>query len=125
MFTRALTQHIKEKVISLFSKIGGTLRLVIATAAFSMGVHCPDMHQIIHWGAPSRLEQYVQEIGRASRDGVLSQAILIQGNLNRCTEASMEEYVKNTTKCRRQELFKTFIMYKDDDSIAPKNCYDL
>jgi len=90
-----------------------------------MGVHCPEMHQIIHMGAPGRLEQYIQEIGCAGRDGVLSQAILIQGNLNQCTEASMKEYVKNTTKWRRQELFKTFNMYEDDDSIAPKNCYDL
>jgi len=45
--------------MSLFSKVGSTLQLVIATVAFSMGVDCPDVHRIIHWGAPSGLEQYV------------------------------------------------------------------
>ena len=124
MFTRASTQQMKEKVMSLFSKEGGTLRLVIATAAFSMGVDCPDVHQVIHWGAPSGLEQYVQEIGRAGRDGVQSQAILIEGT-NRHTEATMREYLKNTTKCRRQELFKAFIMFEADDSVTPNNCCDI
>ena len=72
MYTRASTQQMKEKVMSLFSKMGGTLRIVIATAAFSMGVDCPNVHQIIHWGTPTRTEQYVQKIGRAGRDGALS-----------------------------------------------------
>ena len=77
IYTRAATTDMKERVMSLFSKTVNTLPLIITTTVFSMGIDCPDLHQIIHWGISSTLEQYVQEIGHAGRDGCLSHAILI------------------------------------------------
>jgi len=41
MYTRAATTDMKEKVMSLFSKTGSTLRLITATTAFSTGIDCP------------------------------------------------------------------------------------
>jgi len=125
MYTRASTADMKQRVMSLFSNIGGTLRLIIATTAFSMGIDCPDVHQIIHWGVPSSLEQYVQEIGRAGRDGLPSQATLFMGKLSQYTEATMKKYVNNNDKCRRVELFKNFIMYDGDCSIDCNSCCDI
>ena len=55
MYTRASTADVKQQVMSLFSNKGGTLRLIIATTAFSMGVDCPDVHRVMHWGVPSSL----------------------------------------------------------------------
>lgn len=125
MYTRASTLDMKERVMSLFSNIGGTLRLIIATTAFSMGIDCPDVRQVIHWGAPSSLEQYVQEIGRAGRDGLPSQATLFMGKMNRYTEATMKKYLNNNDNCRRVELFKNFIMFDNDDSIDCNSCCDV
>jgi superfamily II DNA helicase RecQ len=42
---------------------------VIGTSALGMGINIPDVGRICHFGVPSELEQYVQEIGRAGRDG--------------------------------------------------------
>ena len=125
MYTRAATSDMKQRVMSLFSNEGGTLRLVIATTAFSMGIDCPDVHQIIHWGVPSSLEQYVQEIGRAGRDSLPSQAILYMGKVKRYTEATMKLYLNNTDKCRRVELFKHFIMYNNECSTGYHSCCDV
>ena len=61
MFTRVLTPAKKEELVSLFSAKGGKLWLIITTAAFGMGIGVPDMRQIIHWGMPASLEEYVQE----------------------------------------------------------------
>jgi len=47
----------------------GTLRLLIATSAFSMGVDCPDIHNVVHFGPPISVMKYVQESGRAGRNG--------------------------------------------------------
>lgn len=54
-------------------------RIVVATIVFGMGIDCPDVHQVIHWGVPEDIETYVQETGRAGRDGLPSCALMFHG----------------------------------------------
>ena len=98
MYTRASTPEMKAKVMLAFCN-DTNLRIVIATSAFSMGINCRNIQQVIHWGSPSDLEQYVQEIGRAGRDGSKSQAILMYGKSNRYLKQSMKAYGENKMKC--------------------------
>lgn len=57
--------------------ISGQLRLICATSAFGMGVNKSDVRFVIHFHLPSTMEAYVQEIGRAGRDGKQSIAVLL------------------------------------------------
>ena len=52
------------------------VRVIICTNAFGMGLDIPDVRVIVHWQHPASVEDYLQEFGRAGRDGKPALAVL-------------------------------------------------
>lgn len=59
--------HERHRIQAAF--LGGKLRIIVATVAFGLGINKADVDSVIHFSLPKTVENYVQEIGRAGRDG--------------------------------------------------------
>ena len=86
-----------------------------------MGVDCADVRQIVH--VPEDTESYIQETGRAVRDGkpALATLLLTKGKTN----SGMREYVSNTTCYRRDVLFQDIDGYEHLDLGTRCLCCDI
>ena len=111
MFTACTKKDVKDVILKGFCDPCGILRIVIATVAFGLGLDCPNVRRVIHWGPPSDLEEYVQETGRGGRDGESCIAMLYYNNTDFtfvAEDSSMKIYCKNEGQCRCHLLLKDF-----------------
>ena len=94
-----------------FSELDGCVRVLIATIAYGMGIDCKGVKDVIHYGPPQNPERYLQETGRAGRNGENGcKAILLYSNimLKQCNEEMKSYILNNSATCRRKLLLSNF-----------------
>ena len=70
-----LNREERSRVVQAY--LSGRIRVVTATSAFGMGVDIPDIRLILHDHLPTNMIDYVQQSGRAGRDGETAYALLL------------------------------------------------
>ena len=111
MFHRCTPEECKQIVMDEFPKETSFVRIVVATCALGMGVNIPDIRTVIHYGLPSDIESYCQEIGRGGRDNKSASAELFYTGTHyaNCKDTAMKDYARNLeNSCRRVVLLRTF-----------------
>lgn len=125
MFTACTHADVKSTILQQFKDPNSHLRIVVATIAFGMGIDCPNVRSIVHWGVPTDVESYIQETGRAGRDGQPAKALLFYGArdlMGTRVSENMREYCRLKAGCRRQTLLKDFDIDENSDSNVVNGC---
>ena len=111
MFTACTHMDVKKSILCSFVQPTHHLRIIIATVAFRMGLDCSNIRRVIHWAPPDDLESYLQETGRASRDGNPAFAVMYynDADISRThVTQQMKDYCRLKDSCRREFLLKDF-----------------
>lgn len=120
--------------------VDGTYKCIVATIAFGMGID-QNVHLIIHYGLPNDMESYVQETGRAGRDGLESKCVLFWSDKdlhvcrsllkdinNETFRRFKEEQIKlmdnwtHTNSCRKKIILKHFGENLNESCMKCDNC---
>jgi superfamily II DNA helicase RecQ len=75
MFHGHIGDALHQFTLDEFRKADSTIRVLISTVAFGMGIEIRDIQMVIHYGRVKSVMSYWQEVGRAGRDGSASRAI--------------------------------------------------
>ena len=116
----------KNLVLTSFQERDSCLRVLVATIAFGMGIDCKGVCRTIHFGPSKNIESYIQESGRAGRDGGQSISfILYKGLMLNHVDKDIKQYLK-TDSCRRKCLLNSFDLKSKVNYPAPSHlCCDI
>ena len=81
----------------LFDFLQGKRKIMIATSAFSMGIDVADIELVVHFNAPINMTDYIQQIGRAGRDGRKAHCVLFYDR-NGDDDAISNSFIKKAKK---------------------------
>ncbi|HIJ90876.1 MAG: DNA helicase RecQ [Desulfobulbaceae bacterium] len=81
------------------------VRIIVATVAFGMGIDKSNIRYVVHYDIPKNIESYYQETGRAGRDGLAAEALLLFGYGDIILARSLIENSDNPEQ-KRIELHK-------------------
>ncbi len=90
----------------------GRCHILVATNAFGMGIDYPNVRLLVHFQAPGSLEAYYQEAGRAGRDGLPAECLLLFGPGDLVTQRRLKS--SQSGKARTDEALRAIEGYASE-----------
>ncbi|XP_069136223.1 ATP-dependent DNA helicase RecQ-like [Argopecten irradians] len=126
MYHSKTNEKIKEEIRKDMAE-NGKIRILICTNSAGMGVNFYGVNDIIHYGLPREMDTFVQQMGRAGREGSYSKELVLykmhKGHLSK-VESDLVKLIKDDTTCRHKTLCDSYA--SEHVSISPKHkCCDV
>ncbi|XP_062622050.1 uncharacterized protein LOC134283551 [Saccostrea cucullata] len=110
MYHSKTTDATKEKIRKDMNEANGRIKVLICTNAAGMGVNFQNLNNIVHYGPPRDLDNLVQQMGRAGRDGSPSNELIIyKANQLQKVDDDVIKLLKSTSTCRRKILNEAYM----------------
>ena len=126
MYHRDTDPSTKSEIMSELRQESTTLKVVLCTSSFSLGLNLPGINYVIHYSPPRTIEEYVQETGRVARERnshghaiLLMHAGCMRG---RKLDLDMKQYATEQD-CLRQQINAKF-KYPYDEGLDKSLCCD-
>ena len=136
-----LDGKVRDKIFDDFKK--EKIKIIVATIAFGMGIDKSNIRFVLHTSMPKTIESYFQEIGRAGRDGLQSDALLLYSKSDEISKRALiddlpeSKYKENmykkleliyryavSSKCRHKLIAVYFGDDVDECGSCCDNCLD-
>lgn len=119
MFHAGSPQTVKDYVVQEMTCRNSTLRVLVCTIAFGMGIDCKEVHRSIHFGPSKSVEGFVQETGRLGRDGKQCFSyVLYNGLLTAHCDTQVKSLISESV-CHRTSISELF---SGSDNVKPEGC---
>ncbi|KAI3632166.1 hypothetical protein MIR68_010002 [Amoeboaphelidium protococcarum] len=98
---------LEDKDTQMSNFMNGTTNVMICSNSVGLGVDIPNIRAVYHYGPSYTLIDYVQETGRAGRDGRPCEAILLDvGKARHVNDPVMTVYCRDLATCRRELMHR-------------------
>ncbi|EEB05000.2 hypothetical protein SJAG_05105 [Schizosaccharomyces japonicus yFS275] len=116
-YTGDLTDEERLESLAKFADDASNCKVMVATKAFGMGMDYPSIRLVLDVGCPETLLDYVQETGRAGRDGLESKAILLYKERD-LTSAYVNDDMKTLLQSKYTCIRQFISEYMDGKSLS-------
>ena len=110
MFHSRIDELNRDHILEAMGEPDGSVRVLIATIAYGMGIDCKNVKMAVHYEPSYNLETYLQESGRAGRSSTeMCKSVMLYSSLmmKYCSE-EIKTYARESSKCRRKMLLENF-----------------
>jgi ATP-dependent DNA helicase RecQ len=99
----------EERRVAQETFINAEAPIIVATVAFGMGIDRPDVRCVIHVAMPKSIENYQQEAGRAGRDGLQSECVLLHSGGDKFMQKQLIEKSVNEAREKGEHVSPDYI----------------